>query len=231
MVTSRRACSGTLAGRSLFDVGFGVMARIREADVPLASIERLFVSHTHADHIGDFAALLWAMQLEGRRDGLEVVSTKETEARLKEILRLQSTPRVFFGFDVRYVRPEDAGARSVYTKHLPKNAAYAVEIDGKELVYTGDTARSQRLVGLSRGCDLLIHEATFLESQAAFASKTNHSTAADAAWTAAESGARALAMVHISPANEGRDDGYLAEARREYGGRAFVASDLMPVDV
>ncbi len=231
MVTPRRVCSGTLAGPYLFDIGFGVMTRIREAKVPLASIEKLFVSHTHADHIGDFTALLWAMQLEGREEGLEVVSTKETGARLKEILRLQSTPRSFFGFDVRFVGPEEAGAEFVYTKHAPKNAAYAVEVQGKRLVYTGDTAYSPRLVGLSRGSDILIHEATFLESQAGLASKTNHSTAADAGRIAGDAGAGSLAMVHVSPVNEGRDADYLAEARRGFTGKAYVAADLMQVEV
>ena len=67
-------------------------------------------------------------------------------------------------------------------------------IPERSVVISGDTAEQ----AIDTDCDLLIHEATFLESHKDIANEHLHSTAAGAARTALECGAKHLALTHYS---------------------------------
>lgn len=232
MVTAKRACPGILlGGRRLLDCGFGVLVNLRRAGVSLDDIGELYISHTHADHIGDFTGLLWAMQLEGRRRPLRVISSGGAAAALERIAKAQSTPEGFIKFPLSFVRPKDAGVEASRSEHAPENLAYRVTQDGIDVVYTGDTAYSPAVARLSKGTHVLIHDCTFLDSQRDEALSSGHSTAGDAARTANEAGVDRLIMIHISPLNEEKEEEYLEEARRIFSGRVTVARDLMRLDV
>jgi ribonuclease Z len=65
---------------------------------------------------------------------------------------------------------------------------------GHSIIVSGDTAERS----IDTNCDLLIHEATFLETHAALADDHLHSTAAGAARTAVACEATHLALTHYS---------------------------------
>ncbi len=67
-------------------------------------------------------------------------------------------------------------------------------IPERSVVISGDTAEQ----AIDTDCNLLIHEATFLESHKDIANEHLHSTAAGAARTALECGAKHLALTHYS---------------------------------
>lgn len=69
---------------------------------------------------------------------------------------------------------------------------------GRRIVYSGDTSACPAIRDASRHATLLVHEATFLEEDAERARLTRHSTARDAALTAAAADVRLLALTHIS---------------------------------
>ncbi len=69
---------------------------------------------------------------------------------------------------------------------------------GRRLVITGDTRPCDATRAAAHGADLLIHDSSFVEADRERALETHHSTAAEAAELAAESGVAMLALVHIS---------------------------------
>ena len=69
---------------------------------------------------------------------------------------------------------------------------------GRKIVLSGDTAPCEALATAAHQADLLVHEATFAEEEAARAQETSHSTARQAAELARDAEVGLLALTHIS---------------------------------
>src|SRR5437899_11733090 len=112
VLTKERMCAGILFEDKLLDVGFGVLTNLVRSRKKLDSINDLYISHTHSDHIGDFTGLVCAMAMGGRTKPIRVVSSPSTGTALERILDLQSTPYAWQNVDISFVRPEDVGVKS-----------------------------------------------------------------------------------------------------------------------
>jgi ribonuclease Z len=101
---------------------------------------------------------------------------------------------------------------------------------GRKVVVTGDTRPCAGTIEAARGADLLVHEATFGDEEAARAVETGHSTAREAASVARDAGVRTLVLVHFS-ARYSRDASELGKEARECFERTLVGKDGMEVVV
>jgi len=101
-------------------------------------------------------------------------------------------------------------------------------IAGASLAIVGDTQEVDTLIGPVGGADMLVIEATFLESDAALAKERGHLTAAEAGRLAAAAKVGALHLTHISGRYDPAD--IAAEAGRFFA-NVTVASDFDRVSV
>jgi ribonuclease Z len=85
---------------------------------------------------------------------------------------------------------------------------------GRKVVVTGDTAPCEMTRLAAHEAELLVHDASFADEEAARARETGHSTARDAARLAREAAVRMLALVHVSSRYNVR--AVLDEAREEF---------------
>ncbi len=69
--------------------------------------------------------------------------------------------------------------------------------------FCSDTVYNEDIIPLIQDVDILYHESTFLESEAALAQKTLHSTAIEAARIALKSNAKQLVLGHYSTRYDG----------------------------
>jgi ribonuclease Z len=101
---------------------------------------------------------------------------------------------------------------------------------GRRVVYTGDTRPTKTTVEHAREADLLIHEATFADEDAARARETLHSTASEAARVAREAGARRLVLTHLSP-RYGVEPNILEREARPIFPATEIARDGLEVEI
>ncbi|SDY73148.1 RNAse Z [Micromonospora pattaloongensis] len=122
-----------------------------------------------------------------------------------------------------------AGEVTVDGRRVPLDAVSEPR-PGQRFAFVMDTGLCDNVFALAEGADLLVIEATFLNTEAALAAEVGHLTAAQAARVAAESGVRRLVLTHFS---QRYDDParIAAEAREHFTGDLVVAEDLTRVPV
>ncbi len=101
---------------------------------------------------------------------------------------------------------------------------------GRTVVITGDTRPCATTAEISQGADLLVHEATFGDEEAARAVETGHSTAREAAEVAKAAGVRRLVLTHFS-ARYSRDAIELEREARSVFPKTVAGKDGMEIEV
>lgn len=167
-----------------FDVGSGSIANFNSLQLPVTSTTKLFITHLHADHVGDMPALVWSTAKSGRRDPLEVwgpasdndkYGTTHFTKHLAEAFAWDTesmcghpgqtgtkTITTEIPFDKKQVVYERDGVKisSFPVIHLHFGAVgYKLEYAGRSVVFSGDTRPCTTVVDAAKGSDLLIHEA------------------------------------------------------------------------
>lgn len=131
---------------------------------------------------------------------------------------------------------------AIRTIHPPltDSFAYRFAAAGKAVVFSGDTARLPALETFAAGADLLIHEAMLAPALPALMKRIGngddrlmhhwlraHTTAEDAAKTAAAAGVRALALNHLIPSDDPAftEADWLADTRPHFRGPLHIGRD------
>lgn len=230
-VSEKRACPCVAVDdANLFDLGPSALRNLMTAHLDTDKLSRIFISHTHADHISDLIPFLWAVQIDGRQEPLEICGPRGFKETFRNLLQGTSTPNDFFKFPLTLSELDfgetKGNVRTCRTSHTIPTLAFRIESDGRSFCYTADTIYCPAVVELSRNVDLLLHDATFLEDQLPIAELTYHSTARMAGRAAKEANAKRLVLFHIPPPNERREGEFYSAAKHEYGDEVTVAKDM-----
>ena len=189
--------------RLVLDLGHGSLGSLQRF-AGLDTIGAVFLSHLHADHFIDLTAYyvvrrhwhggpLPTLPVYGpasTRERLVAAYGSGVESGLEETFAFHPTApgRLAVGpFDLTMAR----------TAHPVECYAVRVAAAGRSMTFTGDTGESAAVTDLAAGTDLLLAEATFLETE------TNpeglHMTGRQAARMANVAGARLLVLTHVPP--------------------------------
>ena len=236
LVKRNRACSSILIDdRILLDVGSGSFQNLRRQNVDLSRIERVFLSHFHADHLSDLIPLLWAIELEGSRETIEIVGPKGVKSLVEKLLRLTYFPQHLNRTKRIYVELSGTSGTGEFqyyrTIHKPTNYAYKITEGKKTLCYSGDTLYYPPLASFAEGCDVLIHESLFTEDEREIARATNHSTSTDAARIASKAEVSKLILFHLNADNVARERRLVKEANRYFSGTLLLGQDGFTTEI
>lgn len=159
------------AGAFTVDFGPTALLAVERAGRDIQSLDSVFVTHMHGDHIGGLAQLICALQYrEKRRRPLTIGGPPGLEGRLAAAIdsAYPSLSRGGLGFPLKLIRwtvpgTTMCGGRTVTAiraRHDTHSIAVSlrVETDGRILVFSGDTGWQPSLVELADGADLFVCE-------------------------------------------------------------------------
>jgi ribonuclease BN (tRNA processing enzyme) len=240
-------CSGSIPGptslsscylvehdgyRVVVDLGHGSLGVLQQ-HIALTDIDAIVLSHLHADHSIDLTALYVAhrygpYEFPAR---LPVYGPTDTSDRLASAYGMKSPQGMTGAFDFRDVSvAASVGPFRVRAERVAHPVeAYAVrfEVDGKALVYSGDTGPCLAIDEISRGADLLLCEASFVHGDDN--PRDLHLTGRQAGEVARGAGVGRLVITHVPPWHD--PDVAKAEAMTVYEGPVDLATPGMTVEV
>lgn len=246
----------------MFDCGRGCTSRLAQVDRRLiTSVEQLFITHLHSDHIVGIDDLWLNGWTQGRDTPLSVhgpTGTKRFFTHLKEAfsedigIRIKKgIPTTIDGISMA-MTDHDTDA-IVYDKdgvkvtaflvdHQPVEPAFGYRIDyaGRSVVISGDTTFSENLVRNSMGADVILHEVLspsmvgYLKDN--FTEKQMNSVLA--IHTTTEQAAEIFAEtkprlgVYYHTRNSAKDEaGLIAVTGETFDGDVVVAKDLTQIKI
>jgi ribonuclease BN (tRNA processing enzyme) len=154
----------------LLDCGPGTLHGLPSHGVDWVGITHVAISHYHHDHVGDLAALPFAMRQPRapRRSGpLTLVGPVGFRGFLERLSRALGPHVLEPGFEVRVHEMEPGAAfddgsgfalEAHPTPHTEDSVAYRVRGEWGVVGYTGDTGPSAEVAAFLRGCDVLVSE-------------------------------------------------------------------------
>ena len=168
----------------MFDLGSGCLANYASLKLPINKLNKVFLTHLHADHMGDLITLSGSWWKVGRADGpIYVWGPSGTEPNLgtrhfvesieealawdtaagrgainPESMKIEVTESDFSQTQVVY---DENGVKvtSFPVVHALSGAVgYRLDFAGLSFAFSGDTRACWPLVHACKGVDLLIHE-------------------------------------------------------------------------
>ncbi len=247
----------------VIDCANGVGRQLVLAGVPLAKIRHVFITHHHSDHNADYGTLLllaWASGLRTRVDTwgpppLEKItrlffemSAPDIDVRIVDEGRVPLVPLIHpheLTQNGLVWQDDNVKVTAAIVEHPLVPTAFAYRFDGpdRSIVISGDTHRSDNLVKLAQGADVLVHEAMWVPGVDRLVGANpnattlkkhiidSHTPVEEVGQVATAAGVKTLVLSHLVPADDERltDQMWIDLAAAYFKGRIVVAKDLMEI--
>ena len=165
------------SGSLLLDCGPGALAGMRRLGIRPASLDAVLISHFHGDHFGGVPFLFLEGRFQEPRDRpLEVGGPPGVEARVSLLARAlyrggaaSPEPSLARFHDLEPDQDHQIGparVRPFAVRHQEEELCLGLRVtmDGRTVVYTGDTGWYPELAAAAEGADLFIWECTYRDA-------------------------------------------------------------------
>ncbi len=239
----------TSTTRLLVDAGGGngILTQLRKANINIADIHHLFVTHAHTDHIlGVIWVIRMVAQCKGYEGKLDVYGNDKVMLVIKTIINMVLAKKQLAKVAERVVFHElnDGNEFSVgdmrltcFDIHSTKEKQYgfcASLPDGTILACLGDEPYNQLNRPYVEHADWMMCEAfcLYADRDEFKPYEKNHSTALDAGKLANELGVKNLILYHTEEKTlHTRRETYTREAAENFKGRIVVPDDLEVIEL
>jgi ribonuclease BN (tRNA processing enzyme) len=192
--------------RGLVDCGASSLIALKRAAVDPNEIDAILITHLHGDHFGGIPFFVLDGQFSRRSKPLVVVGPPGLAERVTRAMEVlfpgSSQARRKFEIELRELAdpaPATVGPLRVTpyeVVHACGAPPYAlrIDLDGRTVVYSGDTEWTDHLISAAAGADLFICEAYFYDKPVKF-----HLDYTTLARHRASLGCRRLIVTHMGP--------------------------------
>ncbi len=186
-----RACSGYLLktgeSLSLIDCGGGVTSSFLRRGYNPLNVERIFISHTHPDHVSDLPLFIQLIYLEGRTRSLDLYLPSEFVAPFKCFLPAVYLIEQKLPFELNIIGIEEGFSfennfklTAIANSHLRGNSelvaqlglsnkmqchSFEIEAGGKSIFYSSDIASLDEIVPYLKDKNVAIIESTHIDME------------------------------------------------------------------
>jgi len=226
--------------KMLIDCGSTITKTLYKLGLSPTEISDLFITHTHIDHfigvpyylIGHFFVRVGSIiTVSHKVKPLSIHCSIEVFDAIKNIMKIVSP-----GFDIimkdanyKYEQTTSGStfmvgsveATIIEVEHSVPTQGLILKGEGRKVFYSADTVYSEKLIQLVGKCDVVIHEAMYLEKDRMIANQLKHATAQDAGRFASKVCAQELYIVHISDTYHDKEL-VISEARNEFKGKVII---------
>ncbi len=221
----------------LIDCGGDPYRNILRAGKTAESIDAVFITHAHIDHIGGLPSLIESLRLGGRTDALPIYAIAPVTEIIHKLLDVYSFEIIretwSYPIDIHTIQPGEPFQMAGFatTAHLTLHSVpcAGIRLNSPEepaaiLGYTSDTKYTNSLKDIAANASCFITEATYIQGNEEMADKVGHFTAQQAAKTAQDNHVKSLGLVHLSAPHA---DEALARAvaAKEYSGKIIIPRD------
>ena len=257
-----------VAGGALYvvDCGNGVARQIVRSGHALKALRSIFITHQHSDHNLDYGNLFYLAWSAALRDRVNAYGPPPLVEMTKKYFELNA-----FDIDLRIHdegRPDPAGlllpheitaagpvfkdenvtVTAALVDHPPIKTAFAYRFDAadRSVVFSGDTRKTESLIELARGADVLVCEAQYLPGiqelakrlaadpsrvQAIYNSISGNALSVEQAGEVAQAaGVKTLVLNHFVPGDDSvADDVWHDGAAKAFSGEIIVGRDLLEI--
>ncbi|MBM4129032.1 MAG: MBL fold metallo-hydrolase [Nitrospira sp.] len=213
----------------LIDCGSGTLLQLEKAGKSYRSIDAVFITHTHPDHISDLLPLIHALSATPgfkREKDLLLVGPgnlkKFYDSCIASVIR---KPKTYVITVIEMEEKLDLGYVHVFSRktiHSENSIAFRFQEGEKALVITGDCDYEEGIVELSKDADLLIIDCSFPNAMKV----PGHLTPVQCGLVAKRAKVKKLLLSHLYP-TPSHDADRVKECREIFGGDVSLAEDLM----
>ncbi|HUR34383.1 MAG TPA: MBL fold metallo-hydrolase [Vicinamibacterales bacterium] len=266
--TPKKAAAATshaiVVGDTLYvvDCGNGVGRQLALANLPLLNLRHVFITHQHSDHNADYGNLVWLAWATGLGTRVDTwgppplarmttlfleMNAADIDVRVRDEGRPPLGPLVHpheFSAGGPVMDDGNVKVTAALVEHPLVSPAFAYRFDGRDrsIVFSGDTTRSDRLIELARGADVLVHEAMWLPGIDRIVAREpnattlrrhlleSHTIAEDCGRVAEAAGVKTLVLSHFVPGDGSVTDAQWRDAAKQhFRGNVVVGHDLMEI--
>ncbi len=249
----------------IIDAGNGVCRQMALANISSQALRAVFITHNHSDHVADYGTLLLRAWTSGLKTPVDAFGPPPLEDMTQSYLqymdwdiqlRIVDENRIPFADLIRphnvvgggnIYKDENVTVTATEVTHGAAKPAFAFRFDTphRSIVFSGDTSRSDNLIKLAKGADILVHEALNSDGVDALVDGFDpgnealrrhiieaHTPVEEVGEVASEAGVGRLVLTHFVPAGIpeiDRPELWAQKASKTYQGEVIVGGDLLEI--
>jgi ribonuclease Z len=227
----------------LVDCGEGTQLKMRQLGVKTSRLYTVLISHLHGDHCFGLIGLISTLGMMGRTQPLHIYAHGDLEKLLRPWLDYHcqdlSYELVFHVINPRkrevIFEDRTLTIETIPLKHKVPTCGFLFteyhrdQAPRKRYAYCSDTAYREQIIDQISGVDVLFHEATYTEKDAAKCKVHTHSTAKQAALIAEKAQVGKLVIGHFS-AREDDHSVFLNEAQEVFA-NTVLAEECKVIEI